>query len=76
MTASDHTFASYRKPLDTGGIHKWVIEDRSKGRAIALWDGELIKVKLDALILEANNKDAFTLLRHPRVEMITRQETL
>ena len=24
MTASDHTFASYRKPLDTGGIHKWV----------------------------------------------------
>ena len=24
MTAFDHTFASYRKPLDTGDIHKWV----------------------------------------------------
>ena len=24
MTASDHTFSFYRKPLDTGGIHKWV----------------------------------------------------
>ena len=28
MTASDHTFSFYRKPLDTGGIHKW-FKDRA-----------------------------------------------
>ena len=33
MTASDHTFASYRIPLDTGGIHKWV-EDRRKAQSL------------------------------------------